>query len=80
MGNQLSGIAPSQILSGEHYFSDLSDFEFDCSLGSTRFFKVARAKYRSVMETKTENVMGQVGTQGSSDRHCMFQACYFSGG
>ena len=29
MGNQLSGIAPSQILSVEHYFSDLSDFEFD---------------------------------------------------
>ncbi|XP_044178006.1 phosphoinositide 3-kinase regulatory subunit 4-like isoform X1 [Acropora millepora] len=46
MGNQLSGIAPSQILSVEHYFSDLSDFEFDCSLGSTRFFKVARAKCR----------------------------------
>lgn len=46
MGNQLSGIAPSQILSVEHYFSDLSDFEFDCSLGSTRFFKVARAKHK----------------------------------
>ncbi|XP_044166786.1 phosphoinositide 3-kinase regulatory subunit 4-like [Acropora millepora] len=46
MGNQLSGIAPSQILSVEHYFSDLSDFEFHCSLGSARFFKVARAKYR----------------------------------
>ena len=30
MGNQLSGIAPSQILSVEYYFSDLSDFEFDC--------------------------------------------------
>ena len=30
LGNQLSGIAPSQILSVEHYFSDLSDFEFDC--------------------------------------------------
>ena len=30
MGNQLSGIAPSQILSVEHYFSDLSDIEFDC--------------------------------------------------
>ena len=28
--DQLSGIAPSQILSVEHYFSDLSDFEFDC--------------------------------------------------
>ncbi|XP_044166795.1 phosphoinositide 3-kinase regulatory subunit 4-like isoform X2 [Acropora millepora] len=33
MGNQLSGIAPSQILSVEHYFSDLSDFEFDCREG-----------------------------------------------
>ena len=30
LGNQLSGIARSQILSVEHYFSDLSDFEFDC--------------------------------------------------
>lgn len=29
MGNQLSGIAPSQILSVEHYFSDLPDIEFD---------------------------------------------------
>lgn len=46
MGNQLSGIAPSQILSVEHYFTDLADFEFDGSLGSTRFFKVARAKHR----------------------------------
>lgn len=46
MGNQLSGIAPSQILSVEHYFSDLPDIEFDGSLGSTRFFKVARAKHR----------------------------------
>ena len=32
LGNQLSGIAPSQILSVEHYFSDLSDFEFDFRL------------------------------------------------
>ena len=30
MGNQLSGIAPSQILSVESYFSDLPDVEFDC--------------------------------------------------
>ena len=30
MGNQLSGIAPSQILSVESYFSDLPDYEFDC--------------------------------------------------
>ena len=30
LGNQLSGIARSQILSVEHYFRYLSDFEFDC--------------------------------------------------
>ena len=29
IGNQLSVIAPSQILSVEHYFSDLPDFGFD---------------------------------------------------
>ena len=29
-GKSAVGIAPSQILSVEHYFSDLSDFEFDC--------------------------------------------------
>ncbi|XP_040818967.1 phosphoinositide 3-kinase regulatory subunit 4 isoform X3 [Ochotona curzoniae] len=46
MGNQLAGIAPSQILSVESYFSDIHDFEYDRSLGSTRFFKVARAKHR----------------------------------
>ncbi|XP_036287400.1 phosphoinositide 3-kinase regulatory subunit 4 isoform X4 [Pipistrellus kuhlii] len=46
MGNQLAGIAPSQILSVESYFSDIHDFEYDKSLGSTRFFKVARAKHR----------------------------------
>ena len=45
MGNQLAGIAPSQILSVESYFSDIHDFEYDKSLGSTRFFKVARAKH-----------------------------------
>ncbi|EDO39636.1 predicted protein [Nematostella vectensis] len=46
MGNQLTGIAPSQILSVDHYFSDLPDYEFDRSLGSTRFFKVARARHK----------------------------------
>ncbi|XP_063160043.1 phosphoinositide 3-kinase regulatory subunit 4 [Candoia aspera] len=46
MGNQLAGIAPSQILSVDSYFSDIHDFEYDKSLGSTRFFKVARAKHR----------------------------------
>ncbi|XDB47150.1 hypothetical protein AB1E18_000764 [Capra hircus] len=29
MGNQLAGIAPSQILSVESYFSDIHDFEYD---------------------------------------------------
>ncbi|KAM3822105.1 phosphoinositide 3-kinase regulatory subunit 4 isoform 1-T3 [Vipera latastei] len=46
MGNQLAGIAPSQILSVDSYFSDIHDFEYDKRLGSTRFFKVARAKHR----------------------------------
>ncbi|KAM9322734.1 phosphoinositide 3-kinase regulatory subunit 4 isoform 2-T2 [Pholidichthys leucotaenia] len=46
MGNQLAGIAPSQILSVDSYFSDIPDYEYDKSLGSTRFFKVARAKHR----------------------------------
>ncbi|TWW79823.1 phosphoinositide 3-kinase regulatory subunit 4 [Takifugu flavidus] len=46
MGNQLAGIAPSQILSVDSYFSDVHDYEYDKSLGSTRFFKVARAKHR----------------------------------
>lgn len=46
MGNQLAGIAPSQILSVDTYFSDIHEYEYDKSLGSTRFFKVARAKHR----------------------------------
>lgn len=44
MGNQLVGIAPSQILPVEHYLTDLNDLQFDINLGSTRFFKVARAR------------------------------------
>ncbi|OXU19045.1 hypothetical protein TSAR_000320 [Trichomalopsis sarcophagae] len=44
MGNQLVGIAPSQIFPVEHYLTDHSDLRFDVSLGSTRFFKVARAR------------------------------------
>ncbi|XP_058797917.1 phosphoinositide 3-kinase regulatory subunit 4 isoform X2 [Phymastichus coffea] len=44
MGNQLVGIAPSQIFPVEHYLTDHSEYKFDASLGSTRFFKVARAK------------------------------------
>lgn len=46
MGNQLVGIAPSQIFPVEHYLTDnphLQSLQFDGNLGSTRFFKVARA-------------------------------------
>ncbi|ELT97398.1 hypothetical protein CAPTEDRAFT_159025 [Capitella teleta] len=44
MGNQLTGIAASQILPVEHYLTDAADLEYESSLGSTRFFKVARAR------------------------------------
>lgn len=46
MGNQLVGIAPSQIFPVEHYLTEnqhLQNLTFDANLGSTRFFKVARA-------------------------------------
>ena len=46
MGNQLAATAPSQILSVESYLSDASNFTFDKNLGSTRFMKVARAKFQ----------------------------------
>ncbi len=42
MGNQLVGAAPAQIFPVEHYMSDIADLDFDASLGSTRFLKVAR--------------------------------------
>lgn len=45
MGNQLSSIAPSQIFPVEHYFNGLeNEIQFESSMGSTRFLKVARAK------------------------------------
>ncbi|XP_046685549.1 phosphoinositide 3-kinase regulatory subunit 4-like [Homalodisca vitripennis] len=44
MGNQLVGIAPSQIFPVEHYLTDHTDLQYDMNLGSTRFFKVARAR------------------------------------
>ncbi|KDR14050.1 phosphoinositide 3-kinase regulatory subunit 4 isoform X2 [Zootermopsis nevadensis] len=44
MGNQLVGIAPSQIFPVEHYLTDHADLQFDVNLGSTRFLKVARAR------------------------------------
>ncbi|CAG2066478.1 unnamed protein product, partial [Timema podura] len=34
----------SQIFPVEHYLTEHSDMQFDSNLGSTRFFKVARAK------------------------------------
>ncbi|XP_037081673.1 LOW QUALITY PROTEIN: phosphoinositide 3-kinase regulatory subunit 4-like [Pollicipes pollicipes] len=43
MGNQLAGIAPSQIFPVEYYLNDVPYVEFVASLGSTRFMKVARA-------------------------------------
>ncbi|XP_015367758.1 PREDICTED: phosphoinositide 3-kinase regulatory subunit 4 [Diuraphis noxia] len=49
MGNQLVGIAPSEIFPVEHYLTDHSQLQFDASLGSTRFFKVARAKSQEGM-------------------------------
>ncbi|XP_034485161.1 phosphoinositide 3-kinase regulatory subunit 4 [Drosophila innubila] len=46
MGNQLVGIAPSQIYAVEHYFSGQfgNEIIFNSNMGSTRFFKVAKAK------------------------------------
>uniref|UniRef100_A0A2C9M689 non-specific serine/threonine protein kinase n=1 Tax=Biomphalaria glabrata TaxID=6526 RepID=A0A2C9M689_BIOGL len=44
MGNQLTGEAPAIIYPVEHYLTDIPHYEFDCSLGSTRFFKVVRAR------------------------------------
>lgn len=35
MGNQLSSIAPSQILSVDHYLTDLYDYEYDSRYGLT---------------------------------------------
>lgn len=46
MGNQLTGIAPAQILNAENYFTELPEYRFDASLGSTRFLKVVRAKHK----------------------------------
>ena len=46
MGNQLTARVPSHILSAETYLGELSNFEFQDNLGSTRFFKVAKAKHK----------------------------------
>lgn len=45
MGNNLAATAPSQILSVDSYLGDATDYQFDKSLGSTRFMKVARVKH-----------------------------------
>lgn len=43
MGNQLVALAPGQIFPVEHYITDIQDtVKYESSLGSTRFFKVAR--------------------------------------
>lgn len=48
MGNQLSGAVPQQIHPMEYYLNELNyypgEIAFDCNMGSTRFFKVARIK------------------------------------
>ncbi|GFN76933.1 phosphoinositide 3-kinase regulatory subunit 4 [Plakobranchus ocellatus] len=44
MGNQLTGEAPAVIYPVEHYLNDIPSYDFDCGLGSTRFFKVGRAR------------------------------------
>jgi phosphoinositide-3-kinase regulatory subunit 4 len=50
MGNQITAIAPAQILPLESYFNDLVDYGKPNSLGSTRFFKVARSTHRDNVE------------------------------
>ena len=46
MGNHVS-MLPTQLYSVEDYFSDLQEYEFVEKMGSTRFLKIARAKYKS---------------------------------
>lgn len=46
MGNNLSATAPSQIFSVDTYLGDVTEYQFDRSLGSTRFMKVARVKHQ----------------------------------
>jgi phosphoinositide-3-kinase regulatory subunit 4 len=48
MGNQLVALAPGQIYPVEHYIQDIQDsVRHEVSLGSTRFFKVARCSTES---------------------------------
>ena len=46
MGNLLAATVPSQIFTVESYLADANNLTFDKSLGSTRFMKVARAKFQ----------------------------------
>ena len=58
MGSQLSALAPTSIHPVDYYLTDLSSSEqlaFDISLGSTRFFKVARVRIRSNSHTHHPN-------------------------
>ena len=45
MGNALVGSAPQAIHPIEYYLSDVGEFQFICSLGSTRFLKVAKCRH-----------------------------------
>lgn len=57
MGNHLSGIVPVQMHPVEYYLSDIINSElvsFDCNLGSTRFFKVARIKLHQIRPQLTD--------------------------
>ncbi|CAG0881054.1 unnamed protein product [Cyprideis torosa] len=46
MGNQLAGYAPAQIFPVETYMNGLTQLTYEGSLSSTRFLKVARARFR----------------------------------
>ena len=68
MGNQLVGAAPAQIFPVEHYMSDIADLEFDSSLGSTRFLKVARAKHHSGLVVVKVFIIQDAGLNLKRDR------------
>lgn len=47
MGNQLVAIAPQQVHPVEYYLNDYNtEYEFNGSLGSTRFLKVAKVRHK----------------------------------
>ncbi|CAK9300578.1 unnamed protein product [Gordionus sp. m RMFG-2023] len=51
MGNQLTSTAPTQLFSIDNYLNDFPDIEFEDLLGSSRFFKVAKAKHNEGLIT-----------------------------